>query len=550
LQDNSPPTLSSSRTLQVSLRPGRTALLSLLIFCLALAGSEIALRRIRQPEPYPVYGYVEVENLLHILDNHISENGPLDCILLGSSLASAAINPEVLSLSLQEQAGTQSLASLRNCFVFGLPAATGSSLGAVSHILTHRYHPKLLVLAVHPRAFDGRDSNQLENKFAETPWARYHLGRVDPFGWLLEYSYSARYLQKLPELLSVMISPVTVDEVFQEERPRAVPAHLVDGYYMGLISFHELAPLYSIRSDVPIEQRVITEPYPLSAADFNGLQQVVALQEQEGLKIVVVEIPALETFFDDTSAAPQPTARQAFSDTLGGYVRQQGTPFWITTEYLDIPYPYYADGVHMHLSGALLYSEWLGSQLGAAVRLGLMDEALPEPTLLNPPLPDFVPEKTFLTTYGLSEEEGGQFLARRGTFDLTPADSLIFSPDSTALDPDYELAIIGFFIHWSETINNDNRALYYDLMALRERLVYPEDFEDSSQAAQYLADWRLTHDPAQLVEMGVDYLFYTEQWDHLESAPDAALSDPAQYKQLWHLDFPPLHESYTLYRVE
>ena len=266
------------------------------------------------------------------------------------------------------------------------------------------------------------------------------------------------------------------------------------------------------------------------------------------MAVVVVEIPALETFFEDASAAPQPTARQTFNETLGGFARQQGAPFWVTSDYLEIPYSYFADGVHIHMAGALIYSEWLGSQLGAAVRLGLLDGALPEAYLSTPPLSDYVPEREFLSSYALSEQEAGQFAERRAAFGLTPTGSRVFSPNSTALELDYELAIIGFYIHWSETINDSNRDPYYDLMILRERLIYPEDLD--SQETLHLADWHIEHNPAHLAAMDVDYLFFTEQWDDPASAPDSTLNDPNLYELIWALDFPPLHESYTLYQVK
>jgi hypothetical protein len=535
---------STIRTLHVSFRPGQTAVFSVLIFCLLFTCSEIILRT-RKPEPYPVFGYVEVENILHTLDNYAAEKGSIDCILLGSSLASVSINPQVFRQSFQEQTDIP-----LNCFVFGLPAATGSSMGVVAHILANRYHPQLLVLVTHSRAFDGRDSNQLEDEFPETPWARHHMGRFDPAGWLLEYSFSARYLQKLPEIIAASFYPVIQEKSVQDARPRSVPAHPVDGYYRGLISFHELAPLYMIRANIPIEQRVVVDPFPLSAVDMNGLQQVIDLPEQEGIAVVMVEIPALETFFEDTSVAPHPTARQAYSEILGSSARQMGIPFWVTSNFLDIPYIYYADGVHIHLSGALIYSEWLGSQLGEAVRLGLLDATLPEQFLSVPPLPEYVPERTFLDTYGLSEQEQNEYELYRTKYDLLPPEGRIFSPNATTLDLDYELAIIGLFIHWSETVTGSNRDQYFDLMVLRERMVYPEDLVINDQVSYLLADWSTSHNAANLTELGVDYLFYTEQWDNPGTAPDTKIHESAQYHLVWGLDFPPLHETYYLYRVD
>jgi len=527
-------------------RPWIKTLLLTVIFFTLIVGIMETLLRSRWMQawvdvPYPTQGYRSADDAFRTLDAYTWENGNPDCIFLGSSLVAVGIYPAYFEEAYKEQNGVAI-----TCFNFGVSVATASSMGPLAHILVDLYRPKILIIGTAPRSYVERASYAPEENFQNTPWAQYHLGRFNLQGWALEHFYTFRLLAGLPGLL-FPAEPEDTAEDGGTKRPEVI-ARGTPGNYAPLLYFNPGAPLFSIRNREPVTRQRISQTYEFSEIDFTGFKQVIELGGEPGLILVVVEMPSPKLFFSDPEGAPQPSEESVFRQVVAGYARQHGVSFWMTNELNLIPFEYFADSSHLYVSGAIDFSRWLGRQVGAAVEASRDSGGIPEEFVERPPLDQVETERDYLASRGMDRLYRQLYQDYLSHYDPVQSAVQIINPQANGLDPEFVQTILGFYIQGDTNIDPRNVEEWFALMAFQERMLTMDDDRFSAVQKQALSAWYGTRSPDLLLEAGVDFLLYTENWDRPETAPQGSpLDDPANYRLIRSWEYAPLRETYYLY---
>ncbi|NPV85765.1 MAG: hypothetical protein HPY45_07120 [Anaerolineae bacterium] len=539
----------TSRTLQLGdYRAGRTLYLTVLLLVLITASSEMVLRsnwvQFYLKKPFVTQGYRSAEERLQLLDAYVKQKGQVSCIFLGSSMVAVGLNPLVFSDAYQAHTGVA-----LDCFNFGVAVATASSYAPLINILIHEYHPRLIILGLSSRDFDGRESYEPEAVFQYTPWAQYHEGKWSVAGWLAQHSFIYRYLSVLPERLAEYSRRNDEKGEADTDRPKEIVARPLRADYAPMIYFHDVAPIYVLRDRRPYEPSVPKQPFVLSPEDFEGYVKSIEHAQQSDTRLLIVEMPTPEPFFVDWSNAPAPSEPQVFRDQIMAYARDRHVPAWQTRDLDLVAYTDFADVSHLYVSGAIRFSQWLGAQVGEASRLGLLDGNIPETLIVSPPLRDWSVGRDDLLHHGMSPDIYQQYLAYQARYTLTPPGAVVYNPLPEGLPRQFSQAILGFFINYAEMVDEHHRQEYFDLLVLQSRLSYRDDLQQNAENKAILTLWEKTHMPGYLRMLGAEYLFFTERWNDETTTPDPTLGNALYYTLLKSWEFPPLHETYYLYQV-
>jgi hypothetical protein len=286
------------------------------------------------------------------LDRLVENEGPVDCIFLGSSMVWLGINPQVVSEIVEERTGHE----LR-CFNFGVSAMPASSAGEVASVLVKKYHPSLLIYGTFARDFaipaDAEDAYVI----TETPWIRYRNGEFDLSGLIYELSKVYSY-----KGLANNFVQLGFDEVFEDNfGPEEFRAYGLD-------------PKFDIRMDVnqsPLDPEDVGNENALSwLYEYNiypknpaGLRQIIQ-QVENGTQVVVIEMPFYQTgyqFFKN--------GKQDYDQYVNQVVQltsSNGIQFWRLSEQDEIEMEGWWDILHLNIKGANQFSKWIGNQLSDA----------------------------------------------------------------------------------------------------------------------------------------------------------------------------------------
>ena len=189
-----------SDTLQLNRPLGKIFWLTiiLLIFLGGVAEWITRLESFQAPLTPPKMGsrHYQLGHKLALLDAEVKRNGPIDCVMVGSSMVDVGFNPNSYQTGYHETAGRDI-----RCFNFGIDASSAVSTAALVKILVEDYHPRILIFGTDPRdygiASDDRDPAVILN----TSWVQYRQGDFSVEGWLLDHSYLFRYRQHLSRLM-------------------------------------------------------------------------------------------------------------------------------------------------------------------------------------------------------------------------------------------------------------------------------------------------------------------------------------------------------------
>jgi hypothetical protein len=262
--------------------------------------------------------------------------GPVDCLIVGSSVVQQGINPEILSYAYEKETGKP----LR-CFNFGILGAAAPKIGWITDVLANQYHPRVIIYGVTYRDF-------LKTTSEATPdtWTAYRLGNFNASGWLADSSYAYRYYATMRYFL--VANPATM-----ADREKYEPHIRPDGF----IEIIGIWP-YLDRSPAPI----VPNPYETGAQSLAALREIAALQA-EGIDVILVEVPLPPKSKTLLLNGEQDYA--VYLHDVEAAARQNGLSFWLSLPPEDIPIKGWADPIHLNWVGAPEYSEWLGRKLAA-----------------------------------------------------------------------------------------------------------------------------------------------------------------------------------------
>jgi hypothetical protein len=357
-QRQKPTRIIEGGTLRLTWPVGQTLGLAVLLLillagiCEGLARTTFARSRLLAPG---VGGdHARLGAKLAALDRLVEEEGGVDCIFLGSSMAEWGIDPEVFSAAYKAQTGEHI-----RCFNFALLGMTASEVGIWADLLARDYHPRLLIYPTSARDY----SERVAVPVVVTPWVDYRLGVFSLEGWLVDHSVAYRYyltyniwtLPNYPDLAARRAE-------FESGMSRY-------GFYPEPGTIDVSIP--PDPEDFPLIRRSLAD-YRVSPEDLEGLKRMAGLRER-GTPVLLVEAPLPATYMTFFDGGEQDYAR--FVEAVGGHAEAAGVPFWQTLSLDLIPGDGWADYGHLNQKGAGAFSEWLGTRVGEAVQAG----TLPDP---------------------------------------------------------------------------------------------------------------------------------------------------------------------------
>lgn len=350
----------SERTLDLQRPFGQTFLLALLPLALLLIGAELLMRQpivqahLTAPKLNSRHRQFEVQ--WHRLENLAHAGVPIECIALGNSMLWRGFDPEAVQRGYYQQTGSD----LR-CFNFGVDALSPASAGALAHILVETYQPQLFIFGTDARDFAVPRQDDDTTVILDMPWVRYRTGHFNLKGWVVESSYLYRYRHHLSDMM----------RLFFQDAVRQGPDEPAKQF--GFDSDDAVGDFVTRPPDpqddsyhVQYYFRLLSD-YAIQPENLAGLEELVALQEND-VSIVVVEMPVPSSYFAFFGAPA--VDYQVFINSVATTAIVYKVPFWQSTHHDLIPDTGWVDYSHLNSQGAVLFSEWLGEQLGQAVNAG------------------------------------------------------------------------------------------------------------------------------------------------------------------------------------
>lgn len=278
--------------------------------------------------PYPPNlgsGNIDFDLKVKYLDEFVEQNGPVECLILGSSLVDYGIDPDILRSRYAEITGEDLL-----CFNFGVGGSKANELDFIMEFVITRYHPDTIIYATWPR-----DYIFLAEALDQSAWIDYQMGSRSPRGWLVS---NLQTIQFTHTALNMLWHAIPND--------RAVIARtLANGYAPEEGTFPP---------DTPQSNEIAYRPY---AENFQSLEKAVGLTQKKGIDLYVVAIP---TRFESGKY------NLKLYERLGADITQQtGEPYIALDEELlsQLSSENYIDIYHMNTTNANIYSRWLAEKI-------------------------------------------------------------------------------------------------------------------------------------------------------------------------------------------
>jgi hypothetical protein len=305
-------------------------------------------------------------NTLHA----VSADKPLDCIFLGDSTAMTDFAPHIFSDSFRQKIGADI-----DCFNFGVGAFTVADIEALAKIVVLEHSPQLLIIGVESLNFTVPSIGPGGADFAELPWTQYKLGHFTSKGWLYEHSALYRHLGAIQQLITLQASPTEMRRQMAETN-----SSLHDGFYpMDRPGPFDISQPPDPNSDHPYHENYFGSltNYQLLPEQLAALDQIVALNNAS-TQVILVEMPVPPTFYYYFGNGEQDYDR--FIAAVDESVSGTTIPFWRTTDLALFPDSVWFNYNHLNATGAPIFSEWLGEQLGQAVTAGTVRFSADEET--------------------------------------------------------------------------------------------------------------------------------------------------------------------------
>lgn len=349
-------------TLQIQITLEKTFWLTL-IFLLFLAGAGEWVARLetfQQILTPPKMGsrHYQLGHKLALMDSAIKENGPVDCIMVGSSMVDTGFDPDAFRSGYNAITGRNI-----HCFNFGIDASSAASTAALVRILVEDYRPALLIVGTDPRDYAVPSQDRDPSVILSTPWVNYRQGQFTIDGWLLDHFYLYRYRQHLGRLARLDFEGTLV-------------SHTKNNFEILPDGFTPFSKVSTYINDPPapedesFEVRYYTRifsSYHLLNENVAALEAMMAYNRIE-TQVIVVEMPVsdgLYYFFGNGTAD-----YNRFVDGVTKLAALHDVPFWRTEPLDSIPDNGWLDYSHLNTTGAEIFSVWLGQEVGIAEAQG------------------------------------------------------------------------------------------------------------------------------------------------------------------------------------
>jgi hypothetical protein len=272
--------------------------------------------------------------------------------MVGSSMVDVGFDPAAFQKGYHEIAGRDI-----RCFNYGIDASSATSTAALVQILMEDYRPRLLILGTDPRDYAILSTEEGPASILGTPWVKYRLGDFSLDGWLLEHSYLIRYRQHIGRLIRLQFmntlwselhlsfpillnghTPLTKVSTYINKHPDPQDSSFEVTYYRRIYSSYRMLD----------ENLSAVE----SIMDYNGPRT----------QVIVVEMPESDGLYYFFGNGEMDYNR--FVDGVSELASIKSVPFWRTEPLDSIPDDGWADYSHLNVTGAEIFSTWLGNQVG------------------------------------------------------------------------------------------------------------------------------------------------------------------------------------------
>jgi hypothetical protein len=333
------------RTLHLSFPTGQTLLLAVLVAAAVVGGAELVLRqhsvRTHLPAPSVASSHMIFEIKLELLREAVEEDGPFDCLFLGSSIVNNGLDPAAFEAAYRAQTGQDI-----RCFNFGINGGGEDTPLAMAEILVEEYHPTLLVFGLSPRLGHHPENDLIIG----LPWVRYRRGDFSLKGWLADRSMTYRYGLLVGNWLAV--PQVSLEERLDTQRVLAENA--------GFNPSDTVITLPLGKADL---EKVETYNYRLDGLWQKRLDRMLGFHQPPGLQVVLVEVPVHPVVLAGRDA--QRRDYEAFVAQASRIARERGVLFLPTTLLGLLPDDAsWRDKGHLNSAGAAIFSRWVGEQVG------------------------------------------------------------------------------------------------------------------------------------------------------------------------------------------
>lgn len=343
-------------TLRITAPFGRTIGITLILLFLLGGIAEWIVRSdiFQAPLTPPKMGsrHYQLGHKLALLDAEVKHNGSVDCIMVGSSMVDVGFAPDIFQDGYYEIAGK----SIR-CFNFGIDASSAFSTAALVQILMEDYHPRLLIVGTDPRDYAIPSTERGPAVILDTSWVKYRLGSFSPEGWLLDHSYLYRYRQHLSRIIHLNFENTLWSETYLNFP--ILPN--------GSTPITKISPYINDPPDPQDHSYEITyyteiySSYQLLEENLGALEDIMEYNKS-GTQVLVVEMPVsdgLYYFFGNGEAD-----YEMYVNRVSELADLHHVPFWRTEPLDSIPDNGWSDYSHLNVTGAEIFSTWLGEEVG------------------------------------------------------------------------------------------------------------------------------------------------------------------------------------------
>jgi hypothetical protein len=292
------------------------------------------------------------------LEAVIKDDGPIDCLIIGSSMVDGGFDPRAFHNGYKQASG-----QAVRCFNFGIDASTAASAAAIAQILIEDYQPRLLIYGTDARDYAVSPAENDPAVILESNWIRYRLGHFSLDGWLIEHSYLYRYRTLLFRLTRFYLEDTL------RSQSRLNFEIMADG-------FTPLTTVSTYINDPPDPQddsfevtynyRIFSS-YEMLPENLDALAKIMDHNEQ-GTQVIITEMPVADGLFYFFGNGKE--GYQQFVAQVDQLAKAHQVPFWQTDSLELIPENGWADYSHLNTTGAAIFSQWLGQQIGEAVSEG------------------------------------------------------------------------------------------------------------------------------------------------------------------------------------
>ena len=356
-------------TLQINAPFGKTFWLVMLVLFLLVGIAECVSRSefFQAPLTPPKMGsrHYQLGHKLALLDAEVKKNGPIDCIMVGSSMVDMGFDPNVFQKDYQEIAGRDI-----RCFNFGIDSSSVASSAALVKILIEDYHPRLLIFGTDPRDYAIPGMERGPAVILDTSWVKYRLGSFSLEGWLLDHSYLFRYRQHLSRLMRFNFEG-TLWSATQLDLPI-----LPTGYTpLSTISTYINNPPDPLDTSYEVTYyKNIYSSYHVLDENLEAMEAILDYNGSE-TQVIIVEMPVSDGLYYFFGSGEADYDR--FVARVSELASLHRVPFWRTEPLDSIPDDGWSDYSHLNTTGAEIFSAWLGGQVGEAEANGILEISEP-----------------------------------------------------------------------------------------------------------------------------------------------------------------------------